>query len=205
MDIETATTNAPQQGRSKLTYEKLMRSTGLLLARDGIEKISTNAIVKHAELTPLAFYRYFSSKYDILEALTRRLMDEQNQIIVDMVAGERQAAPPNFSTEQIEYLIFRTIKVTEAFTGGPWVMRSLRAVPALDKVRLESHDKMASLLADDVVTLFPELVYDVIYRQTRLAIDIGYAMIELAFDEPDLDRQALVKDTANAITSFAAW
>src|SRR4029453_1683740 len=72
---------APKQVRSVQTRERLLDVAGELLAEVGIERISTNLICARAGVTPPALYRYFKDKYAVLEALGRRLMDRQNEVL----------------------------------------------------------------------------------------------------------------------------
>ena len=199
---KTVAPSPPKQARARETFEKLLRSTGLLLKEVGVEKISTNLIAEHAALTPPAFYRYFSDKYDVLEALAKRLMDEQNKLILDLLSSMETT---DFGVESLETLILETISLTEAFPGGPWVMRTIRAIPSLEHVRLESHKEMAEAWANFFWENMEGADKDTLYRQARLGIDIGYAAIELVFDEPDLDRQAIVHDVARAMTLVAPF
>ena len=39
-------------------------------------------------------------------------------------------------------------------------------------------------------------------RRARLAVDLGYAAIELAFDEPEIEVNGLMLDAARAILAF---
>src|SRR4030095_16618054 len=72
---------APKQERALQTRERLLDVAGELLGEVGIERISTNMICARAGVTPPALYRYFKDKYGVLEALGRRLMDRQNEVL----------------------------------------------------------------------------------------------------------------------------
>src|SRR6185295_13227040 len=72
---------APKQERAMQTRERLLDVAGGLLGEVGIERISTNMICARAGVTPPALYRYFKDKYAVLEALGRRLMDRQNEVL----------------------------------------------------------------------------------------------------------------------------
>src|ERR1700761_3371346 len=80
----------PLSGKPLETYEKLIRAAGELLGEVGFEKLTTNAICAKAGLTPPALYRYFKDKYEVLEALARKLLQNQAEAFAAwMSAGER--------------------------------------------------------------------------------------------------------------------
>lgn len=193
----------PKQARARATYDKLLRSAGVLLEEMGVENINTNAIVAHANLTPPTFYRYFNNKHSILEALGHKLMERQNKLIVILLDGMGEQDTFGIKSENIELLILETIRVTEEMPGGPWIMRSLRAIPNLANIRLDSHNEMSSAIAEWAVMASPEMNLDSAYRQARLAIEMSYAAMELLFDEPNLDSKAIARDTAIAIRGFS--
>src|SRR5262249_47751757 len=150
-----------------------------LLGEVGVERLSSNLIAARAGVTPPAFYRYFKDKYAILEELGVRLMEAQNQAIVPLLSR----ADLDVSEADLRALIIESIAITEAFTGGPWVLRALRAVPALQHVRINSHRHMSALVARAVARRNGRVRAQAAL-QARLLIDMGYAAIELAFDEP---------------------
>ena len=75
---EESRREVPASGKPRETYEKLVAAAGKLLGEVGFEKLTTNAICARARMTPPAFYRYFTDKYEILEVLARRLLKRQN-------------------------------------------------------------------------------------------------------------------------------
>lgn len=186
---------SPQQARAQATRELLIAAAADLLGEVGVERLSSNLICARAGVTPPAFYRYFKDKYAILEELGERLMEAQNQVIVLSLAQDELAV----SEADLRSLILETIRVTEAFPGGPWVLRALRAVPALQHVRLRSHRRMSGLVAKAArgrVSARKAL-------QARLLIDMGYAAIELAFDEPTLAPKRVAEEAAAPLAALA--
>lgn len=188
---------SPQQARAQATRELLIAAAADLLGEVGVERLSSNLICARAGVTPPAFYRYFKDKYDILEELGARLMEAQNQIIVPLLAQEKPAA----TEADLRALILDTVRVTAAFPGGPWVLRALRAVPALHHVRLRSHRRMSSLVAKAAGVRGRVNARKAL--QARLLIDMGYAAIELAFDEPTLAPKRIADEAAAPLAALA--
>jgi hypothetical protein len=105
------------------------------------------------------------------------------------------------SEAELRALILETVRVTKAFAGGPWVLRALRAVPALQHVRLRSHRRMSALIAEAAGGRARTSARQAL--QARLLIDMGYAAIELAFDEPGLKPAGIAEEAARSLTVLA--
>lgn len=180
----------PTQKRAIATYEKLLDAAGALLEELGVERISTNLVAERAGVSPPTLYNYFSDKYDLLGALGERLMEQQNALVL-LDPEEGEAALVASLVDQVT--------VTRAHPGGPWVMRMLRAVPQLAEVRLASHRVVTARLADALLARDPLLDPAIAQRRARLAVEFGYAAIEMVFDEDGQDVAAIMQDTAAAI------
>jgi AcrR family transcriptional regulator len=197
-DLDTKT--LPRQGRAQETFERILSITAGLLAEVGIERLSTNLICERAGLTPPALYRYFPNKYAVLHALGERLMGAQNALLADWATPATVAAPPAEFHQRLQRLFIDTIALTDAFAGGAWIMRALRAVPALHEVRVASHRHVSQLIEQAFVDAYPSVDPKQIQTFARLAVEMGYAVQEMLTDEPDLDAQAVVQRYAAMIT-----
>lgn len=180
----------PTQKRALATYERLLDAAGELLAELGVERISTNLVAARAGVSPPTLYHYFADKYALLGALGERLMAAQNALV---------ALDPLLGEAAIAQVLLDHVTLTRASPGGPWVMRMLRAVPQLAEVRLASHRELATALARQAWVADPWADRAILERRARLAVDLGYAAIELVFDQPDLDEAAIMADAARAI------
>lgn len=185
----------PSQKRALATYERLLDAAGALLAEVGVERISTNQVAAKAGVSPPTLYHYFEDKYALLAALGERLMEQQNALVA-LDPGQDEAA--------LARVLVAHVDLTTASPGGPWVMRMLRAVPQLAEVRLASHRELSADLARRAWIADPWSDRDEIRRKARLAVDLGYAAIELVFDEPELDVEAVMADAARAIRAVLA-
>lgn len=180
----------PSQKRALATYERLLDTAGELLAEVGVERISTNQVAARAGVSPPTLYHYFEDKYDLLTALGERLMAAQNALV----------APDQGRDEvTLARVLVAHVELTRASPGGPWIMRMLRAVPQLAEVRLASHRALAAALVRQARIADPWQDRAVLERKARLCVDLGYAAIELVFDEPGLDVEAVMADAARAI------
>ena len=137
----------PRQGRAQETYERLLGVAADLLGEVGIERLSTNLICDRAGLTPPAFYRYFPNKYALLHAMGERLMGAQNELLETWATPQTMAQPRAKLEFTVLKLFVQTLELTRALPAGVWITRALRAVPALQAVRIGSHRHVAALAA----------------------------------------------------------
>ncbi len=172
----------PQQDRARQTRERLLDVAGELLAEVGIERISTNMIAARAGLTPPALYRYFGDKYAVLEALGRRLMERQNAVLDAWLARHGPAGIAGIA-DHIDELLSENAAVTRAEPGAVWILRSLHASPQLVHVRLESHRHVAGRLTDAYLPYLPGIDRDTLWPRLRLAVEIGFAVDEMLYEE----------------------
>jgi AcrR family transcriptional regulator len=194
---ETNRRGAPHQKRSQKTVDLILATAAELLEESGFENLSTNAICRRAGLTPPALYRYFPNKYAILKELGERLMERQNRILIsqDWSMKDLEALQ-----DQMADMLAKTIAVTRQTAAGVWILRALHATPALSDVRLNSHRNVADFLTRQLIQQWPA-VDPVHARQSlRLGVEIGYAVIEMVFDEPDLDEAQLIETSADLLT-----
>lgn len=191
----SSTIHKPRQKRAQATYERLLDAAGLLLEEVGVERISTNLVAARAGVTPPTLYHYFADKYALLAALGERLMRAQNALV---------RLDPDLDEAALANVLCDHVALTRASPGGPWVMRMLRAVPQLAEVRLASHRAVAAALVEAALAADPRQNRAALEQRARLAVDLGYAAIELVFDEPGLDEAQVMADTARAIRAMLA-
>lgn len=181
----------PQQKRSAATVDHILHVAALLLDEIGFDRLTTNLICGRAGLTPPALYRHFGNKYAVMEELGRRLMEAQN---ADLYARLGAEADIMLAPVALAALVKGQYDRTCAQAGGRWIMRSLHSTPALAHVRLESHQAVADALLRRHLAAFPGDAGPGLARRYRVAVDTGYAMIELMLDRPDLDADAIAAD-----------
>ncbi|MEH6405251.1 MAG: TetR/AcrR family transcriptional regulator [Sneathiella sp.] len=187
----------PRQFRSNKTVDLILKSASEMLMEVGFEKLSTNVICKRAGLTPPALYRYFPNKYAVLKELGERLMGTQNEALEEWILAD--ISEENLEMRMLELLEI-TMAVTQADPASAWIMRSLHASPHLSEVRLNSHRLVSQALTERFLQIWPEAPRDRIYSQIRLSVEISYSVVEMLFDDHELDAQTVMKSTAKIIT-----
>jgi AcrR family transcriptional regulator len=192
----------PAQQRATETYELILEVTARTLEDVGIERLSTNLVCERAGLTPPALYRYFPNKYALLSELGQRLMQRQNELIPRWITPEVLTGSQDALERAIQGLLLDTHRVTSETTAGVWITRALRAVPALQRVRLESHELVTQAQAEMLAASFPHADPDALRLVGRVAVEMVYAAVELLFDDPPLDAQAVAQIVAAMVASY---
>jgi AcrR family transcriptional regulator len=190
----------PAQQRATETFELILEVTAQTLADVGIERLSTNLVCERAGLTPPALYRYFPNKYALLYELGQRLMQRQNELIPRWITAEVLTGSADGLERAIQGLLLDTHRVTQDTVGGMWITRALRAVPALQKVRLESHEHVTAAQTELLTQAFPGVDVQELRLIGRVAVEMIYAAVELLFDEP-LNAQAVAQIVAAMVAS----
>ncbi|AMU94171.1 TetR family transcriptional regulator [Sphingopyxis terrae subsp. terrae NBRC 15098] len=188
----------PKQDRARATYDRLLDVAGLLLAEEGIERISTNRIAAEAGLSPPALYRYFGDKYAVLEALGRRLMERQNAVLEAWIERHRSGGIAAMA-DHIGELLAKTATVTRAEPGAVWTLRALHATPRLVHVRLESHRHVTDRLTDACLPWLVGVPRETCWRWLRLAVEIGFAADEMLYEEDRVAADAVLADAARLL------
>jgi AcrR family transcriptional regulator len=193
----------PVQDRAYRTRERLLDVAGALLGELGIERISTNLVAQRAGMTPPALYRHFRDKYDLLGALCERLMRRQDGVLLAWI-DRWQSGGQAVLTAQLGDLFRLTAQVTTSEPGGVWIERALRAVPQMAPIRLASHRYVTDRITDVLCEQAPHQDRAVVWRQVRLAVELGYAADEMLHEEDRIAREDLFADAARAIGAIFA-
>lgn len=193
----------PRQGRAMETYERILAVATELLGEVGVERLSTNLVCERAGLTPPALYRYFPNKYALLHELGERLMLVQNRLIEDWASPETMALPRAEFEASVLDVFAQTLQVTEAEPAGVWITRALRAVPALQEVRIASHRRVTGLIEAAFMAAHPQADRLEVQVFARLAIETAYSTQEMLFDDPGLDPLVVGRVLASMIAGEA--
>ncbi len=192
----------PSQQRSTETFERILEVGAHTLADVGIDRLSTNLICERAGLTPPALYRYFPNKYAVVSELGRRLMDRQNECIPRWITREALAGGPQSLQPALHGLLLDTYRATKDTVAGVWITRALRAVPALAKVRLESHAEVTQMQLAMLAEIFPQAAPDELRLVIRITTELLYAAVEMLFDERSLDGESVAGIVSTMVASY---
>jgi AcrR family transcriptional regulator len=198
--VIAAARQPPKQDRARQTRERLLDVAGDLLADVGLERISTNMIAARAGLTPPALYRYFDDKYAVIEALGRRLMERQNDVLERWIARHAPGGIAGMA-DHIGELLAENAAVTRAEPGAVWILRALHATPRLVHVRLESHRHVTGRLADACVPHIHGIDKEMLWSRLRLAVELGFAADEMLYEEDRVSAATVRAEVAAMLRS----
>jgi AcrR family transcriptional regulator len=192
----------PSQQRSAETFERILEVAARTLADVGIDRLSTNLICERAGLTPPALYRYFPNKYAVLCELGRRLMVRQNELIPRWITREALAGSEQSMQPALQGLLLDTYRVTRETVAGLWITRALRAVPALAKVRVESHAEVTQMQTALLSEIFPRADTNELRLVSRIATELLYAAVEMLFEERSLESESVARMVSAMVASY---
>jgi AcrR family transcriptional regulator len=187
----------PSRRNGKDTIEIILATAGELLAETGFERLTTNLVCERAGMTPPALYRYFPNKYALLAELARRLMDAQDEVFFAWVkTGGPLSDTLEQAVQRTASLRKKLITVTREHPGGLWILRAIRAIPALQEVRIESRDKVLDRHFQLLRTAYPQVPPERLKTAVRLSEQMAYAVIEMMVEDPELDEDQVVEEAA---------
>lgn len=173
----------------------ILATAGELLGEIGFEKLSTNLVCHRAGMTPPALYRYFPNKYALLIELAHRLMDAQDNVLFSWIeAGGNEYNSLEEAVEKNCRLRKELIRVTREQPGGLWILRAIRAVPALQEVRVESRNKVLERQFEMLRSRHPDVSAEKLHTAIRLSEQMAYAAVEMMIEDPDLNEDDIVEE-----------
>lgn len=200
--VELLEKNKPRQARAKRTYEAILVAASELLIEVGIERISTNIMAERAGITVPALYRYFPNKYAVLHALGAAMMDKQNHVCLEWFEKNIDQQDPQLLLESIDQLLKLTYDATVDQLAGLEIIQSLRAVGPLQELRLTSNRLVAEQFATVIGEMFNWPVDEALKMQSRLSVDMGYAVVELALEDSSVPAEAALAQGAQMIRVY---
>lgn len=187
----------PLRKRGRETFEHILATAGAVLDEVGFERLNTNLVCERAGLTPPALYRYFPNKYALLAELAYRLMDAQDQALFRwQEAGGLNVTNLQDAIEKSIALRKELVAVTRNFPGGLWILRAIRALPPLQAVRVESRTRVLTQQIELLKASYPTVSDEQLQLAARLAEQSVFAMIEMLVEDPELDEDRIMEESA---------
>ena len=104
----------PRQARSQERVNQILDVAEHLFIEDGVDKTSTNAIAKQANVPIGSLYQFFPDKQAILYALAERYMQKVHQQLTTSNAEEVQQLP---LAEYVDHIVDSTYRLFEQNPG----------------------------------------------------------------------------------------
>lgn len=203
-ELETKT--LPSQARSRSTFDQILRVAAEVLASEGTEAFSVNAVCKQAALTPPAFYRYFPNKFALLKALAERLMEAGDEAVLSAMAHHPIARSEDELVAELRDVLTALVKVTASFPGSVSILRAMRATPVMRDAQRVSTGRIAERRFERLRTMFPEVDARRLRRGAWLGLETANVTMELvierAGDEVGASAEAIIDDAAILLARY---
>ena len=185
-----AVRRAPVQRRSAVRVERMLDAAAGLLDEVGLEALTTSAIAARAGVSVGSLYQFFPDKHAVVESLARRSFERFSARLDSISTQDWRAAVDAvvdryvaFSRDEPGFLVLSF--------GGPF------GVQALDP-QDDNNAVVAKALGGVVADL--GLPDDVL----RLAVEIGDAILALAFRRDPAGDPDLVCEAKTAVKAYLA-
>ena len=164
-----------------------------------LHDITHSLASERAGITVPTLYRYFPNKFAGLKALGERLFDRLNAVFAPMhESGELRRQP----MESVAAGIEQTLAIIRAEPGAIATMRALRAVPALEEVLRQSHERVALWFAEGIAVARPDLPEARRWTIARMSVEIGCSCFELALTDPRMDVDDVLSELKRNIDAY---
>lgn len=174
MTEEKTARRVPQQARGRERYNLILDSAAGLFAEVGYETATTNAIASEAGIAIGSLYHYFSSKEEILHALSDRYLADLMQLQAEVFGAD-------ISDASIEELVDRQIDPFIRFfmehPGFEHIMLGAEVSADLAAATAELDDAVTTGLKASLQQRNPQLSDD----QALLAATVAKGMVKGLF------------------------
>ena len=193
----------PAQRRSRETYDRIVKTAGELLEEVGMERISTNMVAERAGVSPAALYRYFPNKYALVVALAELVAQASSTPIAAWIrAGGletqslEEAVAKNFEIQR------RVTDIIRNFPGGPWIARSMRALPVLREVANRARRDVVDQLFAIQRLRYPHVPEAELRAAIRLSTEVLSSNSLMVLEDPELDADGMLREACLMVALY---
>jgi AcrR family transcriptional regulator len=185
-------TREPQQKRSREKFARILQATATLLETTTYDELGTKLIAARSGVSIGVLYRYFADKEAIVASLVREWLQ------LDIQIAERITADPlpQRSRDLLENLL---AAYADRFRDEPGYRRVWYQGPhlaTLDADGKETNDEIARHLHGALVRGYAIPDTEQSRRRTRLAVDVGAKLLDLAFRDRTEGDPEILADAA---------
>jgi AcrR family transcriptional regulator len=168
---------APTQKRSRERVEQILTCATQLIAARGSDTMRMSEVAAMAGISIGSLYQYFPDKAAIVRTLAERYHDASRACIAEALAEARSPDDLNIAFAGLideYYALFRA----EPVMGDIWC--AMQADQSLRSVELEQSRINASLVANAIARVFPNVDRAGIDTQALLIMSLGESTMRLA-------------------------
>jgi AcrR family transcriptional regulator len=188
--MSALTRRAPVQARSADRVVRILDAAAALLDEVGPEALTTSTIAARAGVSVGSLYQYFPDKHAVVEALARRAFGRFSARLDRVRARSWQAAVDDVIDAYVAFARDEPGFLVLSF-GGPIGIRAL-----------DPQDDNSAVVARALGTVLkaPTFSDDVL----RLAVEVGDAILQLAFRRDRSGDPLLVEEAKTAVKAYLA-
>ncbi|WP_435736558.1 TetR/AcrR family transcriptional regulator [Cellulosimicrobium sp. PMB13] len=189
-----------RQARGERRIAQILDAAATVLARDGYEGATTNAIAREAGISPGSLYQFFRNKEEVAAALTVRYTTELRAAQARSLEGLDPGAM------SWDALVGRVLAPLVAFNAERAGFKALFAradmPPALREATAPLHDALQGRVAQILAVRSPEADPDELRRAAVVAIQLVRGMMPLVVAASGDERDALDAEMRRAVVSY---
>ncbi len=190
----------PVQQRSKKTFERICSAASEILAQDGLEALTTNAVAARAGVSINALYSYFPDKYAIMLELFRQSEQRREEALAPYV---REAAETNDWSSLIRRTTFAAARLRVQDSDYLALRPVISAVSELRAAQREVDDGTVQRVAGHLQRRKPTLSKQ---RAHRAAVVVSITLTT-ALDEATRDgrvQRALLEEAIRMVELYVS-
>lgn len=176
--INSARSRANAPSCEPSSRDRLLDAAAVILERDGLAGMNTNALAREAELTVPTVYRKFKNKEDVLVCLARRFIVAEAALLSD-AAMDFDSAP---SVQEAANLVIDSYWAFARKHRGIVPLRAaMRVWPELRPIEEESLEHSAQWLAKRLANRYPGLSHETVSRVSRYLVETVCATVDRCY------------------------
>ena len=191
-----------RQARGERRIEQILAAAAAVLARDGYEGTTTNAIAREAEISPGSLYQFFGSKDEVVAALAAYYTSALRLVQERALEGVDPVALP--LDDLVEGVLAPLVAFNSEHRGFKALFARTDMPPALREATAPLHAATAGRVTALLTARSPGASPDDVGRVAVVTIQLVRGMMPLVADAPDDERAAFAVELRRAVVSYLA-
>ncbi|MEO4040613.1 TetR/AcrR family transcriptional regulator [Hoeflea sp. CAU 1731] len=177
----------PRQKRSLEKVETILDAVETLVARDGVEALTTTAVAKHSGMAVGTIYQYFSNRTEMaLETYERMFERLAAQIEEEAVRGDHGKG----ADDPIRRLIFLYLNNAENHPGFIPLLQFARINRRHEEVKSSAEEKIEKLVNQYLNLYLPELDSTDLYVVRHIVLRLLRTLVDAVLLQSDPELRA---------------
>ncbi|MFD1949790.1 TetR/AcrR family transcriptional regulator [Sphingomonas arantia] len=174
MDIETivAKARAPQQGRSKASFERMLVTAEQLMTERGSDEFTLNEVARHGKVSIGSIYCRFDSKDDMVRVVQLRVLERVDADVLAAIAAVQAEARD--LTDMVHHMVQAVAEALRRFAD---VMRPLMLRASSDPIVAAIGKRSYARASNAVIAAILTHRDEIRHPDPEHAADAGYRIV----------------------------